>query len=47
MAPRIENKDPATLKGKANPKAYIPLLQLTNGQPPPVAANEGLSYACP
>ena len=26
------------------PSAYVPPLQLTKGQPPPIAANGGLSY---
>src|SRR5919201_2878420 len=32
-----ENKAP-------EPKPYVPSLQLTDGQPPPIAANGGLSY---
>src|SRR3954464_7624114 len=37
-----ENK-PAADKERA-PSAYVPPLQRTDGQPPPIAANGGLSY---
>ena len=29
---------------ESNVAAYVPSLQRTEGQPPPVAANDGLSY---
>ena len=29
---------------ETNPSVYVPTLQLTEGQPPPIAANGGLSY---
>ena len=38
----IEN-DAAAVREAASP-AYVPSLQLTEGQPPPIAANGGLSY---
>ena len=33
-----------TAQQKAGSSAYVPPLQLTQGQAPPVAANGGLSY---
>ena len=38
----IENRVAAD--AEADSSAYVPTLQLTNGQPPPIAANGGLSY---
>ena len=38
----IENRVAAN--AEAGPSAYVPTLQLTEGQPPPIAANGGLSY---
>ena len=38
----IENHVPSV--GEADPAVYVPSLQLTQGQPPPIAANGGLSY---
>ena len=37
-------KDSANRSGAAAASAYVPPLQLTEGQPPPIAANGGLSY---
>jgi len=38
--------DQTRAAGKSGPKspAYVPSLQYTEGQPPPIAANDGLSY---
>ena len=38
----IENRVAAN--AEADSSAYVPTLQLTKGQPPPIAANGGLSY---
>ena len=38
----IENNDAAA--GETGSPAYVPPFQLTEGQPPPIAANGGLSY---
>ena len=38
----IENHDSEVMESVLS--AYVPSLQLTEGQPPPVAANGGLSY---
>ena len=35
---------PAAEGGSSAPSAYVPPLQLTKGQPPPIAANGGLSF---
>ncbi|MDH3240995.1 MAG: hypothetical protein OEO83_10035 [Alphaproteobacteria bacterium] len=41
----LEVADNQTAKNlKAQSSAYVPPLQLTDGQPPPIAANGGLSY---
>ena len=37
-------EDHAAAEGGSAPSAYVPPLQLTQGQPPPIAANGGLSY---
>ena len=37
-------EDQATARADAIPSAYVPPYELTEGQPPPVAANGGLSY---
>src|SRR5471032_32559 len=37
-----DNNDAADTKGVSS--AYVPTLQRTAGQPPPIAANGGLSY---
>src|SRR3954454_22367723 len=37
-----DNKVAADIKGISS--AYVPTLQRTEGQPPPIAANGGLSY---
>jgi hypothetical protein len=39
----VADKDAATRAARVSP-AYVPPLQRTNGQPPPIAANGGLSY---
>jgi hypothetical protein len=39
----LELADYVTAEPKTGP-AYVPPLQLTAGQPPPIAANGGLSY---
>jgi hypothetical protein len=45
MAERLEaSGNEATAAGGRNGSAYVPALQLTDGQPPPIAANGGLSY---
>ena len=45
MAERLEVRgNEATAAGGRNGSAYVPPLQLTEGQPPPIAANGGLSY---
>ena len=36
--------DSASADTGAEPRVYVPTFQLTEGQPPPVAANDGLSY---
>ncbi len=40
----IENRVAANAEAEADSSAYVPTLQLTKGQPPPIAANGGLSY---
>ena len=37
-------EDPAVAGGTSDSPAYVPSLELTAGQPPPIAANGGLSY---
>ena len=45
MAERLEARgDAAAAAGGRSGSAYVPPLQLTRGQPPPIAANGGLSY---
>ena len=39
---RDENLEAGTTE--TNSSAYVPPLQLTEGQPPPIAAHGGLSY---
>jgi hypothetical protein len=38
------NENPIGTETEPNPPAYVPSLQTTEGQPPPIAANGGLSY---
>ena len=38
------NTHPDSAAGQGGPNAYVPPLERTAGQPPPIAANGGLSY---
>ncbi len=40
----LEDSDPNSDSAVTSPSAYVPPLELTEGQPPPIAANGGLSY---
>jgi hypothetical protein len=44
MDPLEVIEDPAEAAADTSSKAYVPPLQLTDGQAPPIAANGGLSY---
>ena len=41
---RSRTENHAEKRGERVSSAYVPTLQLTKGQPPPIAANGGLSY---
>ena len=38
------NENHSGTETETNSPAYVPSLQITEGQPPPIAANGGLSY---
>ena len=44
MDPHHAIENHAATHAQTGSSAYIPTLQLTQGQPPPIAANGGLSY---